>query len=259
MASQDNYDNNDYDDDHRPGSQRISKSARLHLTPEINISDDDDNYEPSNEEVLDPAPDGIRKTPSNTIIDAVDYVGREHPLRPLRRSQTLDSHKSWTRIRSHPEFWWDVFLEMHKRAQQTPASLGDLTAQEEILSLNGKIRTLRHEKEREAIYRQTMEEENTALRAQIAALQKEHKQNKAIIAYLESRHQAPREEATGAMSQRATPEAAQRQTSRLTSATVAGQLHDNSKFPDAPVFSGDRAAFDSWKDKVQDKLNNSAV
>ncbi|KAL2705085.1 hypothetical protein AAEP93_000335 [Penicillium crustosum] len=34
---------------------------------------------------------------------------------------------------------------------------------------------------------------------------------------------------------------------------------NNPKFPDAPVFSGDRGAFDSWRDKVQDKLMNSAA
>jgi hypothetical protein len=34
---------------------------------------------------------------------------------------------------------------------------------------------------------------------------------------------------------------------------------DNPKFPDAPVFSGDRGSFDSWRDKVYDKLSNSAA
>ncbi|KAJ5474072.1 hypothetical protein N7475_003638 [Penicillium sp. IBT 31633x] len=34
---------------------------------------------------------------------------------------------------------------------------------------------------------------------------------------------------------------------------------DNPNFPDAPVFSGDRDAFDSWRDKVYDKLMNSAA
>ena len=47
-------------------------------------------------------------------------------------------------------------------------------------------------------------------------------------------------------------------TPRPTRATLE-PVHDNPKFPDAPIFSGNRASFDAWKDKVRDKLNNSAA
>ena len=36
-------------------------------------------------------------------------------------------------------------------------------------------------------------------------------------------------------------------------------LHDNPKFSDIYVFSGDRTTFETWKDKVHDKLDNSAA
>lgn len=124
---------------------------------------------------------------------------------------------------------------------------------------------LRREGHSETTQKTTAENKVAELTRRLAALQKERDRDQAIIAYLDSKSRTierrlSREDDVSPMPQREVSEAARSDdTRRMIPSTTRGHLHDNPKFPDAPVFSGDRAMFDSWKDKVRDKLANSAA
>jgi hypothetical protein len=237
---------------------------------------DDDDYEPSNDEDFDTHD----KEPEfrSGRIDARDYIDPRHPLMPTRKSMILDSSETLrARTRRHHAFWWDVFLTMQDRAQLHSSQESNAALRAELAKWkprdDGKPHKTRDE-----------------LLAEIERLKKEVDQGKVVIAYLETERQrqaTPRrterqpdlDSSRGRESEPSTirptrrsirpeplldedevtaPRNAQRLTSRNTP-ELGDELHSNPKFPDAPMFSGDRGAFDSWKDKVLDKLTNSAA
>jgi hypothetical protein len=72
-------------------------------------SDDEDNYEPSNddnhEDNLDDTHDDTAAFGDATkIINTLDYITANHPLRPARKSLILDYPRTLNRFRNHPEF-----------------------------------------------------------------------------------------------------------------------------------------------------------
>lgn len=231
---------------------------------------DDESYEPSNGE--NPERPTGEENQELTVeeeggprirINPLDYVSDNHPLLPPLRSRTLDSAEALrTRVRYHSAFWWDVLLVMQDRARPGQTQEDNAPLRLEIARLNNELSRLRQEKVQD-----TAPAEVARLTREVERLQKERDQDKVIIAYLESeqRHSKAsplREEPDAAPSrdnhERARLPNIRRATPRDTPDTL-DHLHDNPKFPDAPVFSGDRAAFESWKDKVHDKLANSAA
>jgi hypothetical protein len=231
---------------------------------------DDESYEPSNEG--NPERATRERNQELTVeeegephgrINPLDYVSDSHPLLPPLRSRILDSAEALrNRVRYHSGFWWEVLLAMQDRAQPSQAQKDNASLRQEITRLNHEIDRLRQEKEQD-----TAPAEVARLTKEVVKLQKEREQDKAIIAYLESEQRrgaapTPREEPDTVLPReshdRARLPIIRKTTPRNTPDTL-DHLHDNPKFPDAPVFSGDRATFESWKDKVHDKLVNSAA
>lgn len=238
----------------------------------IDVSDDGESYEPSNDENPEPGPEADDEDhyPSD-LIDANDYVETNHPLRPKRASQILNEAKQLARLRHHYEYWWDVLLAMNKRAKMNKGNSATNEAlREEVIQLAEEAREHRRERAREASERKIAEARVVQLTEEVEKLQKQRKRDEVLIAHLSQKKRpagvpdSPRIGVDFTPSRTASEnvEPAQGDRARTTPmrfSSSLGHLHDNSKFPDAPVFSGDRTAFDSWKDKVEDKLNNSAA
>ena len=73
---------------------------------DINSDDEDDTYEPNSAE------------PRNTIgmMNALDYIGVDHPLLPPPRHRSASSAGDIrSRIRNHAEFWWNIFVTIQER------------------------------------------------------------------------------------------------------------------------------------------------
>lgn len=253
--NQDNEDGYNVEDSQKPRRQAKNKMAtmdatiRESLSAPIDISDDEDSYQPSNDGNQKPSPPPDNSSHSTTGINALDYVNPNHPLFP-RRSHTLDSAEDLrNRVRYHSAFWWDVIVAMHEQAQPGMAQNVNQTLRVEIAQLKKEIGALRKERNVVTTERNS-EAELSQLKSKIARLQKEQEQDKAIIKYLEGEHRHS-----------LTPSTREEEDIRRTAlrSSTADGLHNNSKFPDAPLFSGDRASFDSWKDKILDKLANSAA
>jgi len=172
------------------------------------------------------------------------------------------------RFRNHPDFWWDVLLSMHKQAQMNTNPAADRTLRDEVIRLAEEVRELRREKD-QAIEHMNLAESKLAVQIKKTdLLRKEREKDQAVIAHFGSQPRIPttrvvqEDEAYTAHSRERTgtirPGSVPRAPTQPRS-IFSDHLHNNPKFPDAPVFSGDRTAFDSWKDKVRDKLNNSAA
>ncbi|PVH69090.1 hypothetical protein DL98DRAFT_182770, partial [Cadophora sp. DSE1049] len=123
MSSRTPQDHNDNQDDQgSEDTQRPSRQTRTITVSRDSPSDDDDNYEPSND---DNQEDNLDDTHENTatvrdateIINPLDYVAADHPLRPARKSLILDHPRTLHRFRNHSDFWWEVLLAMQKRAK----------------------------------------------------------------------------------------------------------------------------------------------
>lgn len=68
----------------------------------------------SDEDTYEPTPEELRNTVGR--IDALNYVGPDHPLLPPRRARSADGLVALrSRIRHHAAFWWDVFLAMQEK------------------------------------------------------------------------------------------------------------------------------------------------
>jgi hypothetical protein len=114
-------------------------------------SDDDDNYEPSSDDNHD---DNVDDTQENMatfgdtadIINPLDYVAADHPLRPARKSLILDHPRTLHRFRNHSELWWEVLLAMQKRAKINQSRNTDQTLRDEIIQLADQIQDLRRER-----------------------------------------------------------------------------------------------------------------
>lgn len=224
---------------------------------------DDDDYQPSNE--------GDKTTPAeNTgvapMIDAFDYVSPNHPLRPTRAICVLDRAQQLARLRHHFEFWWDVLVAMDKQAKMNTNQVTDQMIREEVIRLGEDNRELRRERDRMTVQRDMAEKRVEELTSKLDGAYRERDRDQSIIALMNTTRQAtpiaegnnvnraPQHEA----SLEARTEPTRRGGSHPLYTTSPGRF-DNPKFPDAPVFSGDRDAFDSWRDKVYDKLSNSAA
>lgn len=258
----DNQDNQDSEGTQRPRQEQLLRPASL--DPQ---SDDDESYEPSNDDNHDNPPD-----PSATIIadvaetiNALDYVSADHPLRPAaRKSLVLNNPRILqTRFRFHAEFWWEVLLAMQRRAKMNQNRSTDQELTDEVLSLAAQVQELRREQTRILSQKDAAEAKVAYLTREVEQSQKERERDQAMIAHLSSRRRTtethiPRGNDVSSLQETAEiPEIlATRRITRDTS-TLRDQPHSNPKFPDAPVFSGDRTKFDSWKDKVYDKLHNS--
>jgi hypothetical protein len=95
-------------------------------------------------------------------------------------------------------------------------------------------------------------------------MKRQHEQDQAVIAHLSSRHRTAESNFPPRIDDRTPQETAEipgvetnRRTTTRYPSTLPEQPHNNPKFPDVPMFSGDRTTFDSWKDKLYDKLHNS--
>lgn len=224
---------------------------------------DDDDYQPSNE-------DGRRSPPEDTntmpTIDAFDYVSPNHPLRPSRATCVLDKAQQLTRMRHHSDFWWDVLVAMDKQAKMNTSQVTDQMIREEVIRLGEENRELRRERDRMTVQRDMAERRVEELISKLDGAYRERDRDQSIIALLNTARQAmPTPEGNNQdraprrdISLTTPAEPIRRGTSHSVYTTSAGHF-DNPKFPDAPVFSGDRRSFDSWRDKVHDKLSNSAA
>lgn len=238
-------------------------AERSRRSETIEDPSDDDSYEPSNEG--DPDINNEDQGYSPESIRALDYVDADHPLLPPPRSRILDSAESLkNRTRRHPAFWWEVCLTMQKRAQPNQSRDSNEALRAQITGLKKENEELRREKDQGATTDESLIAEVAKLNKKMEKLKRERDRDQAMIAQLSSRHrttephipQRVEDSSLHETTENPRIDASRRTTTRYPS-TLPDQLHNNPKFPDAPMFSGDRATFDSWKDKVYDKLHNS--
>ncbi|KAI2767281.1 hypothetical protein DTO012A8_7508 [Penicillium roqueforti] len=213
---------------------------------EDNGSDDDD-YQPSNEGDRTVMPENAGATP---MIDAFDYVSPNHPLRPARAICVLDRAQQLARLRHHFEIWWDVMLAMDKQAKMNTNQVTDDVIREEVIRLGEDNRELRRERDRMTVQRDLAEKRVEELTLKLDGACRERDQS--ILTVMNTARQSM--PVPGRNNNSRVP---RRESSHLPHNSP--ERFNNPKFPDAPVFSGDRGAFDSWRDKVQDKLMNSAA
>ena len=250
------------DVERRGRTRRETVMAREATVVDDDGSDDDD-YQPSNEGDQTTAPENVGMTP---MIDAFDYVSPNHPLRPARAICVLDRAQQLARLRHHFEFWWDVMLAMDKQAKMNTNQVTDDVIREEVIRLGEDNRELRRERDRMTVQRDLAEKRVEEWTLKLDGAYREHDRDQSIIALMSTTRQATA--VSEGNTQNRVPqrggslgaqiEPTQRNAS-LRLYTASPERFDNPKFPDAPVFSGDRSAFDSWRDKVYDKLNNSAA
>ncbi|KAJ5350171.1 hypothetical protein N7541_007898 [Penicillium brevicompactum] len=221
---------------------------------------DDDDYQPSNEDDRTVLPENAGTTP---MIDAFDYVSPNHPLRPARAICVLDRAQQLARLRHHFEFWWDVMLAMDKQAKMNTNQVTDDLIREEVIRLGEDNRELRRERDRMTVQRDLAEKRVEELASKLDGAYRERDQS--INTLMNTARQTtpvPERNTNSRVPRRdvsleARTEPIRRDGSHLLYSSPG--RFDNPKFPDAPVFSGDRGAFDSWRDKVYDKLSNSAA
>ncbi|KAM3518660.1 hypothetical protein MY4038_010031, partial [Beauveria bassiana] len=232
--------------------------------------------EPSDNEEYEPSNEGDRASQTEAevaprlgfeIIDAFNYVRRDHPERPTRKPCTLSGPSQLYSLKNDRHFWWDVLLAMNKRAQANMDQEADQTIRDEVIRLAEENRELRREIDRLAADKTFSERKADEFEKKLEAAQKGRERDQTIIAHLGSQPRAARVQSQNdedsERPQRRTEftsirdETTRRTTSRFPS--VNWEPHNNPKFPDAPVFSGDRRAFEAWKDKIRDKLDNSAA
>ncbi|KAM3547272.1 hypothetical protein ARSEF4850_010123 [Beauveria asiatica] len=229
---------------------------------------DNEEYEPSNDEDRASQTEAEAALPLGLeTIDAFNYVRRDHPERPLRKPCTLSGPRQLYSLKNHRHFWWDVLVAMNKRAQTNMDQDADQTIRDEVIRLAEEVRELRRENDRLAADKIFAERKGDELEKKLELAQKGRERDQAIIAHLGSQPRAARVQShtdeDPARPQRRNEftsvreETTGRTASRFPSANL--ELHNNPKFPDAPVFSGDRRAFEAWKDKIRDKLDNSAA
>ncbi|TQV90502.1 retrovirus polyprotein [Cordyceps javanica] len=229
---------------------------------------DNEEYEPSNEDGRASQTEAeVAPTSGSETIDAFNYVRRDHPERPLRKPCTLSGPSQLYSLKNHRHFWWDVLVAMNKRAQTNMDQDADQTIRDEVIRLAEEVRELRRENDRLAADKTFAERKGDELEKKLELAQKGRERDQAIIAHLGSQPRAARVQShtdeDPARPQRRNEftsvreETTGRTASRFPSANL--ELHNNPKFPDAPVFSGDRRAFEAWKDKIRDKLDNSAA
>jgi hypothetical protein len=270
MSSRTLQDNNDNQDDQdSEGTQRPSRQTRTRTASIDPPSDDEDSYEPSND---DNHEDNLDDTHEDTaafgdateIINALDYVAADHPLRPARKSLVLDHPRTLHRFRNHSEFWWEVLLAMQKRAKINQSRSTDQTLRDETLRLADQVQELRRERTLALSQKDAAEVKTVHLNREVEKLKKERDRDQAMIAHLSSRPRTAEARIPERIDDSPLHETAEtpgvnttRRTTTRHPSTLPEEPHNNPKFPDAPIFSGDRATFDSWKDKVYDKLHNS--
>src|SRR5438094_632234 len=134
---------------------------------------------------------------------------------------------------------------MDKQAKMNQSQVADQILRDEVIRLAEEVRKLRREKDYEITQKIAAEAKVTRLTQTLEALQKERDQDKDIIAYLSAKPQAtevrkPRRDGASVAPPREASEVtrsgdARRMTPLPTPATLE-HLHDNPKFPDAPVF-----------------------
>lgn len=253
----------DNDNQDSEGTQRPRRQTRL-MTASMDLqSDDEDSYEPSNDDNHeDGLQDAADSAGATETINALDYVSADHPLRPARKSFILDGPRLMSsRFRFHPEFWWDVLLAMQRRVRINQAQNTNEVLAEEVLKLGAQVQELRREQSRALSQKAAAEAKVAYLTREVEKLQKEREQDQAVITQLKYRTgeaHIPREEDESAPHETTEiPGTHIRRTITRDPSTLPEQPHSNPKFPDAPIFTGDRTQFDSWKDKVYDKLHNS--
>ncbi|KAJ5155706.1 hypothetical protein N7492_008509 [Penicillium capsulatum] len=203
---------------------------------------DDDDYQPSNEDDRRSPPENTNTAPT---IDAFDYLAR---------------------LRHHFEFWWDVMVAMDKQAKMNTSQVTDQMIREQVIRLGEENRELRRERDRMTVQRDMAEKRAEELASKLDGAYRERDRDQSIIALMNTTRQAmPAPEGNNQdhvprrdVSLTSQTEPIRRGASHSVYTTSTGRF-DNPKFPDAPVFSGDRSTFDSWRDKVHDKLSNSAA
>ena len=262
---------NTYTEDTR-GRQlrRQSSETRIPVDPRLLEDEPSDGgeYEPSNENDRVSQTEAEAALPSELeTINAFDYVRRDHPLRPLRKTCTLSSPSQIHSLKNHRDFWWDVLLAMNKQAKTSMDQEADQTIRDEVIRLAEENRELRREKDRIVADKTFAERKAEELEKKLELAQRGRERDQTIIAHLGSQPRATRIQSHNDNDSEGPQrrdefvsireETARRTLPRYTSASM--ELHNNPKFPDAPVFSGDRRAFDAWKDKIRDKLDNSAA
>jgi hypothetical protein len=153
---------------------------------------------------------------------------------------------------------------MQTRAKINQSRTTDQTLRDENLRLAGQVQELRRERTLALSQKDAAEAKIAHLNQEAEKLKKERDRDQVMIAHLSSRHRtaearvperiddSPLHETTETPGINTT-----RRTTTRHPSTIPEEPHNNPKFPDAPIFSGDRATFDSWKDKVYDKLHNS--
>ncbi|KAJ6001220.1 hypothetical protein N7481_001629 [Penicillium waksmanii] len=235
----------------RGRTRRETLMAR-EATVVVNDGSDDEEYQPSNDEDRRQQPEDT----ATSVIDAFDYVSSNHPLRPARAVCVLDRAQQLARFRNHFEFWWDVLLTMGKQAKMNTSRVTDQTLRGDVLRLGEENRELRRERDRMTVQRDMAEKRLEEMASRLDATYQEHSRHPSTLAQIHStRHETPM------LTREHLGRDTERDISHVPSSFCTASLDrfDNPKFPDAPVFSGDRKAFDSCKDKVHDKLSNSAA
>ncbi|KAF7514577.1 hypothetical protein PCG10_005497, partial [Penicillium crustosum] len=168
----------------------------------------------------------------------------------LARSSVLDRAQQLARLRHHFEIWWDVMLAMDKQAKMNTNQVTDDVIREEVIRLGEDNRELRRERDRMTVQRDLAEKRVEELTLKLDGACRERDQS--ILTVMNTARQSM--PVPGRNNNSRVP---RRESSHLP--YNSPERFNNPKFPDAPVFSGDRGAFDSWRDKVQDKLMNSAA
>lgn len=84
---------------------------------------------------------------SREIINPFDFISKDHPRQPTRKTCILENARQVIRFRNHPEFWWDVLLAMNKQAKMKMSQEADRAIREEVISLAAEVRKLCREKD----------------------------------------------------------------------------------------------------------------
>jgi hypothetical protein len=248
MSSRTPQDNNgNQDDQDSEGTQRPSRQIRLWTASMDPQSDDEDSYEPSND---DNHEDNLDDNHENTaavgdateIINPLDYIAADHPLRPARKSLILDNPRMLNRFRNHPEFWWEVLLAMQKRAKTNQSRNTDQMLRDEILQLADQVQDLRRERTTALAQKDDAEAKTVHLNREMEKLKRERDQDQAMIVHLSSRHRTVEvriPERVDDSPLHETIETPRVNTTRRTTtrhpSTLPEEPHNNPKFPVAPI------------------------
>ncbi|KAJ6436422.1 hypothetical protein O9K51_11014 [Purpureocillium lavendulum] len=180
---------------------------------------DDNQYEPVEETTLG----------TDVTVNALDHVSAEHPFMPAsRRHLFASSHVDFkSRVKCHPEFWWDVILVMQEKINPNQSGIPGSEFRSEVTRLQRHVRRLREKREAERYERKALRHELIRLLETEKRLEQEKEKAEAVIWYLES--DRLQSNAAAESHEREHPSGTRPQRLTTTPLSTVGSLGDNRK------------------------------